>query len=66
MSKRKNNLTPQYVLEAVAKYDRKVTKKSVVLNPEVDGELLDAVKKDDGIKFSRLCKHLLRKHYGLE
>lgn len=74
MAKRPNNITvpenptavtPDYVRRAVARYDAKVTKKVVVLNPDNDSDIMKAIKKDKNMPFSKLCKHLLREHYQL-
>ena len=53
------NKTPSYTLKAVAKYEKIVVKKSLVINPRVDAELLEAIKNDE-IAFSTRVKLLLK------
>lgn len=49
--------------KASSKYVKKVRKPQVVINPDVDGELLDAIDNDD-MSFSERCKQLLRQYYN--
>lgn len=58
--------TPKYTLKAVSKYDKKVKKPQVVLNPELPDEqaIIEAIK-DDELSFSERCKFLLKKYYEI-
>ena len=58
------NKTPSYTLKAVAKYEKKIKKKSLVINPQVDAELLKAIKNDE-IAFSTRVKLLLKDFYKI-
>lgn len=49
---------------ASTKYVKKVRKPQVVINPDIDSELLDAIDNDD-TTFSELCKQLLKQHYNI-
>lgn len=61
------NKTKEYTLRAVRKYDAKVKKPQVVLNPEIESErlIIEAVA-ENGDKFSELCKTLLKQHYSIK
>lgn len=60
------NKTKDYTLRAVAKYDKRVRKPQVVLDPDVESERLICEALDiSGDKFSVLCKKLLKAHYGI-
>lgn len=50
---------------ADSKYVKKVAKKQVVINPDVDSELLAAIASDD-MSFSERCKELLRAYYTID
>lgn len=61
------NKTKEYTLRAVKKYDAKVKKPQVVLNPEIESErlIIEAVAAN-GDKFSELCKTLLKQYYSIK
>ena len=54
--------TPTYTRKAIKNYDKKVIKKQIVLNPDIDSDLLEAIKQDD-VAFSKRIKELLRDFY---
>lgn len=54
--------TPTYTRKAIKNYDKKVIKKQIVLNPDIDSDLLKAIKQDD-MAFSKRVKELLRDFY---
>lgn len=54
--------TPTYTRKAIKNYDKKVIKKQIVLNPDIDSDLLEAIKQDD-VAFSKRVKELLRDFY---
>lgn len=58
------NKTPSYTLNAVKRYEQKVTKKNISFNPDVEADLIRAIE-NDKTAFSTLVKQLLRKHYKL-
>ena len=60
-----SNKTPIYTLKAVKRYEQKVTKKNISLNPDTELELIRAIERDK-TAFSTLVKKLLRKHYNLD
>ena len=61
------NKTKDYTLRAVKKYDAKVKKPQVVLNPDIESErlIIEAVAVN-GDKFSELCKTLLKQYYCIK
>lgn len=60
-----SNKTPIYTLKAVKRYEQKVTKKNISLNPDIESDLIKAIESDK-TAFSTLVKRLLRKHYNLD
>lgn len=56
--------TPVYTRNAVKRYDAKVIKKQVVLNPDSDAALIAAIAADDSA-FSVRVKLLLKEFYGV-
>lgn len=54
--------TPTYTRKAIKNYDKKVIKKQIVLNPDIDSDLLEAIEQDD-VAFSKRVKELLRGFY---
>lgn len=54
--------TPTYTRKAIKNYDKKVIKKQIVLNPDIDSDLLEAINQDD-MAFSKRVKELLRDFY---
>lgn len=60
-----SNKTPSYTLKAVKRYEQKVTKKNISLNPDIELDLIKAIESDK-TAFGTLVKKLLRKHYNLD